>query len=168
MSAKILLNEPGTGSAPLRASSATAWRAIGWFGLLLALVGLADALVNWYPMAWKSPEWEFSTIATTFGALPLVTMGFAALLGSVLARGSRVGVILMGVVLLIMGLAVLGLFVIFASDVPLALKAAAGSPASWVIKRGIARTAVLGLGFGVGYFAAAMLSFRHLRKRAHP
>jgi hypothetical protein len=141
---------------------------VGWFGLLLALVGLADALVNWYPLAWKSAEWEFSTIATTFGALPLVTMGFAAVLGSVLARGRRGGVIVMGMVLLLLGLLVLGLLVVFASDIPLALRAAAGSPASYAIKRGIARTLVLGGGFGVGYFAAAILSFRHLKKRAHP
>lgn len=166
VSAKILLNEAGTGSAPLRASSATAWQAIGWFGLLLGLIGLADALINWYPLAWRSAEWEFATIATTFGALPLVTMGLAALLGSFLARGVRWGVVTMAVVLLLTGLVVFALLGLFALDVPLALKASAGSPASLAIRRGVARTAVLGLGFGMGYLAAAIISFRSLRRRA--
>lgn len=136
---------------------------VGWFGLLLALIGLGDALINWYPLATQSPEWEFGTIATTFGSLPLMTMGLAAVLASFFARGIRWGLITMAVTLLLLGLLVIGLFLLFVTDVPLALRATSRTLARVAIRRGIARTAILGVGFSVGYLAAAAMAFRYLR-----
>lgn len=165
MPARILIEEEERQAASVQPSWPRAWKVIGWFGLLLVAIGLGDGLVNWYPMGWGSPEWEFGTIATTFGALPLVTMGVAALLGSVLARGSRTGVIAVGVFVLLAGLAVLGLYALFMTDVPIALQASARTPAALAIRRGIVRTSILGLGFGVGYLAAALVSLLSLRRR---
>ena len=166
MSARILIREDERQAGPVRPASGTAWRVIGWFGFVLAAIGLADALVNWYPVALGSPEWEFGTISATFGALPLVTMGLAALLGSVLARGSRAGVIAVSLFVLLAGLAVLALYLLFLSDVPMALRATAGKLGGLPIRRGIARTSILGVGFGVGYLAAALVSLMSLRRRA--
>ena len=52
-----------------------AWRAVGWFGVVFAGIGLADSGLHWYPLAFGSPEWEFSAVSMSFGALPLVTLG---------------------------------------------------------------------------------------------
>ncbi len=165
MATRILIKEQERQAAQARPNAPAAWRVVGWFGLLLLAIGLGDALVNWYPLGWGSPEWEFATVAATFGALPLVTMGLAALLGSMLGRGSRVGIIAVSVLALLAGLAVLGLFLLFLTDVPLALRASARTAASLAIRRGIVRTSILGLGFGVGYLAAAVLSLVSLRRR---
>jgi len=163
---KLAIKEPEIGPAPVRPAPQTAWRAIGWFGLLLGVVGLGDILVNWYPLGLGSPEWEFGTIGTTLGQLPLLTMGVAALLASFLARGTRWGVMTMGIVLLVLALAVLALYTVFLLDVPLALKATARSPVGLGIRRGIARASVMAVGFSVGYLAAAVVSLRSLRRRA--
>jgi hypothetical protein len=60
---------------------------------------------------------------------------------------------------------VLGAFLLFLSDVPLALKASAATPMVYTIKKSIIRTSVMALGFGAGYLAAAVVSFRYLFRR---
>ncbi len=165
MGARILIKEEERRASSLRPSTPTAWRVIGWFGLVLAVIGLADALVNWFPLAFGSPEWEFGTISATFGSLPLVTMGLAGLLGSMLARGSRAGVLAVGLFVLVVGVVVLGLYALFLTDVPMALRATAGKLGGLPIRRGIVRTSILGVGFGVGYLAAAMMSLLSLWRR---
>ncbi len=165
MGARILIKDEERRSPTVRPSTPMAWRVIGWFGLVLAVIGLADALVNWFPLAFGSPEWEFGTISATFGSLPLVTMGLAAMLGSLLARGSRAGVLGVGLFVLVLGLVVLGLYVLFLLDVPMALRATAGKLGGLPIRRGIVRTSILGVGFGVGYLAAAIVSLLSLRRR---
>ncbi len=163
MAPQILMQDSASKAPPILGSTARSWSIFGWFGLLLALIGLGDALVNWYPLAFQSPEWEFGTIATTFGSLPLLTMGLAALAASFVARGVGWGKLTMGIVFLVLGLLVIGLLGVFATDVPLALRATVRTPGALAIRRGIIRTSILGGGFGVGYLAGAVLMFRHLK-----
>ncbi len=166
VSASILFNATSP-DVPVRGSPAprTAWRELGWFGLLIAIVGLIDLAVNWYPVRFGSPEWEFGTIAGTMGSLPLMTIGLAALLASLLARGRRWGVMTTAVVLLVLGAALVALMAIFALDVPLALKAAAHSPAGPALRKTIIRTGLLGLVFSLGYLAAGVGSVVSTKRR---
>lgn len=168
MPARILIEEEERQAAPMLRNPVAAWRSIGWFGFLLAAIGTADALTNWFPLAFQSPEWEFATIATTFGSLPLVTMGLAALLGAAFALGNRRGALVMALLLLVLGLVVLGLYALFMTNVPMALQATAGRPGSLPIRRGIMRTSIMGLGFSVGYLAAAVFSLRSLKGGKQP
>jgi len=128
------------------------------------MIGAGDTALHWYPLALGSPEWEFGTVATTMATLPMPTMGLAAILGSLLARGARRGIVTMAVVLLVLGLAVLAAYGLFLLDVPLALKAATG-PAALPLKKAIVRTTVMALGFGIAYVLAAIGSLRHVSKR---
>jgi hypothetical protein len=162
---KILVQEEGSRRAVATVpSTPAAWKVIGWFGLLLAVIGTCDAALHWYPLAFNSPEWEFGTVAVSVGALPLPTIGFAALLGSFLARGVRWGIITMAVVLLALGLVVLAAYALFLTDVPMALRASAG-PAALSLKKAIVRTTVMGPGFGIAYVVAAVAALRHLSRR---
>jgi hypothetical protein len=142
----------------------TAWRAIGWFGLILALIGAADVAIQWYPVSFNSPEWEFGTIAVSFGSLPVLTIGLVAMLASFLARGSRAGVIAMSVVFVLLVVLVGLAYTLFLLDVPLVLKLATG-PGGMAIKKAVVRTSVMGLGFGAAYVGAAGLSFNYLSRR---
>lgn len=161
---KILVREERSRrAAPTAPSTPVAWKVIGWFGLLLAIVGLCDVALHWYPLAFSSPEWEFGTVAMSLGALPLPTIGFAALLGSFLARGVRWGIMTMSIVLLVLGLAVLAAYALFLLDVPLALRAAT-SPAALTLKKAIFRTTVMGPGFGIAYVVGAVMALRHLSR----
>jgi hypothetical protein len=143
----------------------TAWRLLGWFGLLLAVVGFIDVALQWYPASFKSPEWEFGTVAGSVATLPLLTIGLMSLLASFLARGHRSGVMAMAVVFAVLLVLVVGAFLLFLSDVPLALKASSPTPMAVTIKKSIVRTSVMAIGFGVGYLSAVVVSFRYLFRR---
>lgn len=146
-----------------------AWRMLGRFGVLLAVIGGIDIVLHWYPPAFKSPEWEFGTAATTLGALPLPTMGLVAVLASGLARAVRANLVAMAVIFSILTLFVFSALLVFMLDVPLALNAvsAANVPpqAATELKRTIARTVVMGLGFGSLYLYGAIVSIRFLLRR---
>jgi hypothetical protein len=140
-----------------------AWKWVGWFGLVLATVGLTDFALTWLPMELGRAEWEFGTIAASFSGLPLVTMGFAGLLGSALARGVRWQLVAMTVVLLGMALFLVGALVVFVLVVPVALGVVEGAARTGILKA-IARTLVLGVVFVAAYVAAGIGSLRQARK----
>lgn len=162
---KVAIREEEGVVQDVRPAPARAWAALGWFGLLLALIGLGDFSTNWYPFSLGSAEWEFVTVATSLGTLPLVTMGLAAMLASFLARGVRWGIVTLSVVLLVLGILVLCAYVLFLTDVPMALKGTAGTAVALSIRKTVVRTSFLGPGFGVGYIVAAVVSLRSLRRR---
>ena len=141
-----------------------AWRWIGWLGLVLVLEGLADFVLAWFPLHLGTPEWEFATVAATFSGLPLITMGLAGLLGSGLALGTRWLIRVMAWFMMIWAVVIAAGFVVFLLDVPIALRAVEAGPAALGIKRAVAKTALLAVGFGGAYVAGAVAALRHLRR----
>jgi len=159
---KVLVKRDQTARSPIQVKAPrAAWRLFGWFGLLIAVVGLVDVVLQWYPVSFNSREWEFATISTTYATLPLLTLGLTILLATFLTLGVRSGVMTMGIVFALLGLGVVACYGIFALDIPIALKFATG-PAGLTIKKAIVRSLVMGACFGVGYLAAAVVSFRYL------
>jgi len=154
---------PVTSTAPQ-----TAWRALGRVGLVLAVIAGFDIVLRWYPLSLRSPEWEFGTVAMTFASLPLVTVGLAAGLASAMARGERVGTTVMAAIFCMIALFVVAALLLFASDVPLALRAVASQgslPATLEMKRTIARSVVMGVGYAVIYVYGSVVSLRYLLRR---
>jgi magnesium-transporting ATPase (P-type) len=143
----------------------TAWRLLGWFGLLLAVVGFMDVALQWYPTSFKSPEWEFGTVTGSLATLPLLSIGLMSMLASFLARAERGGVVAMAIVFGVMLVLLIGAFLLFLSDVPLALKASTSTPVVLTMKKSIIRTTVMALGFGTAYLVAVVVSFRYLFRR---
>ncbi len=141
----------------------TAWRWIGWFGLVLAVVGLADFALAWYPMNWGSPEWEFGTVTASYSGLPLPTMGLLALIASAVARGMRWQIVVLAVGLLGFALLLYVGFAVFLTTVPMALGAVEGVP-QLGIKKAIVKTTVLALAFPGSYVVAGWLALRHVRR----
>jgi hypothetical protein len=145
-----------------------AWRTLGRLGLILAIIGSVDILLRWYPPAFRSPEWEFGTVAMTFASMPLVTVGLVAGLASMMARAERTGVTVMSAVFCTISLFVVAALVLFASDVPVALAALRNNmpiEAAREVKRTIARTVVMGVGFAVIYVYGSVVSLRYLVRR---
>jgi hypothetical protein len=132
-----------------------AWSWIGWFSLVLALAGLTDWVLAWIPFRLGSTEWEFATIVSTFAGLPLVTMGFAGLVGSAIARGIRWQLIVTGLVVVAWGIFIVGALLVFVLDVPIALKAVRGPAHLGVVKATI-KTIVLGTLFSIVYFGVGI------------
>src|SRR5689334_10827547 len=103
----------------------TAWRMLGRVGLVLAVIAGFDIVLRWYPLSLRSPEWEFGTVAMTFASLPLVTVGLGAGLASAMARGAKGSTTVMAAIFCMIALFVVAALLLFASDVPLALRAVA-------------------------------------------
>ena len=138
------------------------WKWIGWFGLILAVVGLGDFLLVWYPTAFGNPEWEFGTVVASFSGLPLVTMGFAGLLGSAVARGVRWQSLVVGWVLVVFGAALLLAYLTFLLDIPLALRAAGENPTVRLgLGKAIAKTSLIALVFAGSYVGFGVATLRY-------
>jgi hypothetical protein len=146
----------------------TAWKALGRVGLLLAAMASVDVLLRWYPTSFRSPEWEFGTVAMTFASLPVVTVGLVAGLASAMARGERGSASVLSAVFCVMSVVVVACLLLFASDVPVALTALKNPmpvEAAREVKRTIARTVVMGVGFAVIYVYGSVVSLRYLLRR---
>lgn len=157
--------EVGARSANLRADHASpvaGWRAVGWFGFLLAIVGLTDIALVWYPLGFGNPTWEFAVVDQSFANLPLLTMGLAALLASTLALPGRMAtrVVASGILLLALGL--WAAFALYLLNVPIVLGMAPPEVAIGV-KKAIVKTTVMALAFPGSYLVAAIAAVRSTR-----
>lgn len=137
---------------------------MGWFGLLLAFAGLGDLVIAWVPLRFGSPEWEFGTIVATFAGLPLVTVGFAAMLGSALARGVRWQVRTLAWVVLVSGMFLAAAYALFLTVMPIAIRGAPEGVSIGVTKA-VAKTSLLAVGFVTAYLVAGAQALRKLRSR---
>jgi len=153
----VLIAPPRTGMTP---SVSQAWRWLGWFSLVLALAGAGDWVLAWIPLRLGNPEWEFGTVVATFSGLPLVTMGFAGLLSSALARGIRWQTRLVAAVILVFALWILAGMIIFALDIPVAVRAVQGV-ARLGIAKAIVKATMLGVLFFVCYAIAGVRALRY-------
>ena len=140
----------------------TAWKWIGWTGLVLAVVGAGDIALVWYPLNFGSPEWEFATVAQSFAGLPLVSIGLMGLLGAGLALGQRWVILGMGWGLLVGALGLIVALFVFLTDVPMALGATEGL-AETGIKKAVFKTVMLGLVFAGAYAAAGVAALKYLK-----
>lgn len=145
-------------------AGAYGWRLAAWFGLLFVIIGLVDMALVWYPLRPGNPSWEFGAIDLAFSTLPVLTIGFAALAAGTVALNRRRTAWLLAVAALFGGLACIGAYLIFLTDVPLALR---NSPAEVLtgVKKAIARNTVFGVAFSVAYLGAGIGLIRHLRRR---
>ena len=161
---RILISEAGSSARELTPDAAQAWRWVGWFALVLTLAGLGDWVLAWIPLRLGAPEWEFGTIVSSFSGLPLVTMGFAGLLGSAVARGVRWQVLVVASILLVWALVIIAATVIFLLDVPLALGSVEG-PARLGIIKAILKTLMMATLFGTAYLVGAIGALRRSKRR---
>jgi len=138
------------------------WRVTSWFGLLLLLVGLADMALVWYPLRPGNPSWEFGAVDLSFSTLPVVTIGFAALLSASVALGRRRFAMFLGVASILVALVCIGGYLLFLSDVPLAIR---NSPPEILtgVKKAVFRNTVFGVLFATAYMAAGIATLRHTR-----
>lgn len=139
-----------------------AWRAASWFGLLILIVGAADMALVWYPLRPGNPSWEFGAVDLSFSTLPLFTIGFGTFLAATLALGRPRFAMFLAVISILVGLVCVGGYLLFLSDVPLALR---NSPPQVMtgVKKAIFRNSVFGVTFATAYFAAGIAVLRHIR-----
>lgn len=137
----ILINEPvGGPKRTVPAKPDAGWFLLGWAGWVFLVAGLVDIALAWIPFNLGNAEWEFGTITRSFDALPLPFLGSALIMGAGVARGrlwwGRIGV----VVLALLALWVLASAVLYALNVPLALRSVKQPLVLIGLKKAIFRT----------------------------
>ena len=150
--------------APARANPDAGWRILGLVGFVLALIGMVDVVLNLYPPAFDSPEWEFGTVNRMLTSLPLPTVGFAALAAWGFALGGRKSKIAIAAAFFAVTALIAALFVLFLLNVPLAWSVTEG-PQGPAIVRTIIRTSVMAVGFGTTYLVIGIALTRSLTPR---
>lgn len=141
-----------------------AWHALGAAGLALLVMGGVDILLAWIPLRIGDPEWEFGTISATLNNMPVPVMGLALVLAHAAAWNSRVaqGLALIWSVLVL--LVLLGAAVLYALDVPLALRAVQDPLPRRALRSGMVKAGVAFVVYAAFHLWAAVFSTRLFRR----
>ena len=125
----ILMKDPPTERKRwIPADSEFGWVLLGVAGAAFFLAGLTDLTLAWIPLHLGNAEWEFGTISRSLDSLPLPLLGISLVLASGVARGSR-GWVRTGVVILgLLAVWVVVSAILYALDIPLALRAVQQQP----------------------------------------
>jgi hypothetical protein len=118
------------------------WYLLGGLGLVFAVVGGLDILLAWYPTNFGDIEWKFATVTATLSSFPLLSMGIVLLVGSALARGRRLFVLLMVAVLAVLILIVIGCGLLYLPQISAALNSVTDPINKLGLRRSILKTCV--------------------------
>ena len=147
----------GSKTSPLTPSAEAAWSFLGLTGAVFFLIGSADQLLAFVPLTFGSPEWEFGTISKYLDSMPLAALGLTLFMASGMAMGSRWRIRTGSVLLVLIALLVLAMLVVYATDVPLALRAVSEP----VVRLGLKKAIVKAAGQGIGYpVVFVMMAFK--------
>lgn len=111
------------GPLPSAGIPEAAWRVLTEIGFALAIVGGADLILAWYPLAFQNPEWEFGTVTATLDGMPVLALGLGLMLAGSLTSGSRWLTRTVVFVFGFLGFAIIAAALLYATNIPLALQA---------------------------------------------
>ena len=115
---------------------------LGLLGFALFVVGGVDFLLNFYPLRFGNPEWEFGTITGALNAIPSSLVGLVLLLVSAVIHESAIRMRALAVVLLAWAAFLLAMGVIYGLTLPLAARGFADPGVGLGLKRAIFRSAL--------------------------
>ena len=127
-------------SAPVRLGGA--WGLLVPVGLAFLLVGAADLALVWYPLGFGSAEWEFGSVTSMLNGLPVLVMGLAFLGMAAVASGRRWAGRGIATVLALLAVTVVLMAALYATTVPIALKAVPNEQVALGLKKAIAKTTI--------------------------
>jgi hypothetical protein len=132
-------------------------------GLGLAAVGALDVALLFYPADWSSLNWEFGTVSGFIDGLPLMTMGFGAMVVASTSLGWAKWRRLLSIVALLIALMVMVNVLVFALDVPAALRAVSSPVMKTVVKKAVLKTGSMGVVYVALYAALGVWTWRRLK-----
>ena len=163
MSSPIIGVRPQVGAAltsPVDRAAAgrKASRLLGWFGLALAAIGLADAALVFVPPLWGNAEWSFTTSAQLISGLPILAVALGAMTVAALGGGAAARRVVGGLnVLLVLAIVATMLLFVPAAGEALELGAEVAQPG---IRKMIFRVGLFAVVFGLLHGALALRCFR--------
>jgi hypothetical protein len=140
-----------------------AWKIVAWCGIVLILVGLSDIVLVFYPWRMGEPGWEFGVLTSALSSLPIVVVGFAGWIGSSVARGRKTATRVLGVLSVVFGVLIVSGFLVYLTNVPLALQ---NSPEQVLVgvKKSIMRTSIMAVVFGALFIVSGIAAIRAHRE----
>ncbi len=163
-SSRILIRSDEKNRTPLDPAPEIGWYLLGGIGLVFSLVALADLVLAWYPLRLGDREWEFGTVTTVFGGLPLLAMGLMLAFGASVARGNLRLSQFWSIVLALLGLVLVGLLLMYARSVPVALETVTDPILRVGLQKAILKTATQGVLYPVAFLWVAVLGWKHARR----
>lgn len=139
------------------------YRLLGWFGLGLAAVGMADAALVFVPPLWGNAEWSFTTGAQLVSSLPILAVALGAMTVAVLGGAGALLTRVVGGLNLLAVVAIVAALALFvpASGEALAIGA---EVAQTGIRKMIFRVGLYAVVFGALHVALAVTCFRGARQ----
>jgi hypothetical protein len=114
-------------------------------GLVATVIGLVQVGFTWLPQDLGTPEWEFGTTSAFFDSFPICGLGLMLLIASGVASGHRWRVRVVGVVCILMAVFMWLAAALYATVVPLVLKAARDPQMVLALEKGMVKTSVQAL-----------------------
>jgi hypothetical protein len=139
------------------------WYLRGWLGLVFVIVGGSTLAMMWYPVLIGNPQWEFGTVSSMYDNLPITALGLGLLLGAGVARGVRWWTRIAAVLFLLLAVIVIGGLVLYATNIPLALRSVADPLARSGLKRAIVKALLQGVLYGGVFCILGVSALRHSR-----
>jgi len=152
------------GPRPLPSAPGTAWSFLGLTGAAFFLIGSANQLLAFVPVRIGSPEWEFGTVSAYLDAMPLPALGATLFAAAGMALGKRWMVRTSSVVLVVMSALILALLVLYATDIPVALRSISDPAILFGLKKAIVKSLGQGLGYPVILLVLAFKAWRHSKE----
>lgn len=164
---KVVIRQEASGvsdrssTAGVPASERRGWVVLGWAGALFVLVAGLDLALAWYPLNFGNPEWEFGTVTTILSNLPLFVMGWVLLLSAGLAQGKQWLVRGVALILAVVGIATLGMALLYATNIPIALQSVPeGTVVQLGLKKAIVRTMGQAVLYSLSFFVISFFGWR--------
>ena len=156
----VLVQSRARERRPLAPDPNASWRLLGTIGVAFTLIGGLDVALAWHPLAFGNAQWEFGTITVSLTGMPLLALGLLLFLGAATARGSRLWIRVSAAVLLVLAIAILAAAVLYATDIPLALRAVPNPLAKTALKKAMTKTACEALVYPALFIWTALRSWK--------
>lgn len=138
-----------------------AWTVVGEVGALLAVVGVIDLALAWYPLSFGNPEWEFGTVTTTLDGLPATAIGLGMVLAAALFLEKRLlGRVVAGL-LGLLGLLILAMGLMYVTTLPMAWASVNEPVLQEGLLKAITKTLVQALLYPAVFIGVALQGWRN-------
>lgn len=136
----MLVDREGQGQPSSLTALEFGWTVLSAIGLVFFIVGGLDIALAWYPLGFGSPAWEFGTVTLTMNGLPTPVLGLGMGLASGVALGRRWQARITAATLIAIAVIVLVLAVLWATNVPLALRSTEEPLGKLGLQRSVVKT----------------------------
>ena len=142
----------------------TAWRLMRWVGFGLGVVAFVDLGLNLIPLGFGNPQWEFGTFSRVFDSMPLATMATLLFFAGSVALGSKWALRAVATWSALIGLLLVVALVLFALNIPLAVRVVTEPVAAAGLKKAIIKALIQGVVYPTLFFSMGVFGWRTAKR----